>query len=125
VKPEEVAVSSGRLPYLDSLRYHRVGLQTCRSVGRSFDQQRAWINRIYDLRSKYVHEGVKLSDQGAIEEMYALCQHVFRCLLRLQAANFEAGKRGKETLAQWRTLFDFLSRGLIAGQNFGMRLSCE
>jgi hypothetical protein len=95
----------------------RVALITFRPVGRSFDQQRAWINRIYDLRSQYVHAGVKLTDEGELEEMYVLCQHVFRCLLRLQAANPEALQRKKETLAQWLTLLDFLSKGIIADQD--------
>ena len=95
----------------------RVAVITFMPVGRSFDHQRAWINRIYDLRSQYVHAGVKLTDEGALEEMYVLCQHVFRCLLRLQAANPEAIQRKKETLAQWLTLLDFLSKGIIAGQN--------
>jgi hypothetical protein len=37
----------------------RVALITFRQASRSFEQQRAWINRIYDLRSRYVHEGAK------------------------------------------------------------------
>ena len=64
-----------------------------------------------------MHASVKLTEKGALEEMYVLCQHVFRCLLRLQAANPEAIQRKKETLAQWLTLLDFLSKGIIAGQN--------
>jgi hypothetical protein len=64
-----------------------------------------------------VHAGVKLTDEGELEEMYVLCQHVFRCLLRLQAANPEALQRKKETLAQWLTLLDFLSKGIIADQD--------
>jgi hypothetical protein len=45
-----------------------------------------------------------------------LCQQVFRCLLRLQAAHPEALKRQKETLARWLSLLDFLSKGIIAGK---------
>lgn len=49
--------------------------------------------------------------------MCALCQQVFRCLLRLQAAQPEASQRGKETLARWLSLLDFLSKGIIAGKD--------
>jgi hypothetical protein len=94
----------------------RVALITFRHAGRSFEQQRGWINKIYDLRSRYVHEGAKLADETPVDEMYALCEQVFRCLLRLQAAHPEASQREKETLARWLSLLDFLSKGLIAGK---------
>jgi hypothetical protein len=93
----------------------RVALITFRQVGRSFEQQRAWINKIYDLRSRYAHDGTKLADEAPVVEMYALCEQVFRCLLRLQAAHPEP-QRDKETLARWLSLLDFLSKGLIAGK---------
>jgi hypothetical protein len=92
----------------------RVALITFREAGRSFDEQRNWINKIYDLRSRYVHEGTKLTHDAPLEEVYALCQQVFRCLLRLQADH--CSQRGKETLARWLALLDFLSKGMIAGK---------
>jgi Apea-like HEPN len=94
----------------------RVSIITFRQSGRSFDQQRSWINRIYDLRSRYVHEGLKLADEAPVSELYALCQQVFRCLLRLQAAYSDASQRGKDALARWLSLLDFLSKGIIAGK---------
>jgi hypothetical protein len=48
--------------------------------------------------------------------MYALCEQVFRCLLRLQAAHATASERLEETLARWLKLLDFLSKGIIAGR---------
>ena len=51
----------------------RVGLLTFRQAGRSFEQQRGWINKIYDLRSRYVHDGTKLTDTAPVSEMYTLC----------------------------------------------------
>jgi len=35
----------------------------------------------------------------------------------LQAAHPEASQRGKETLARWLSLLDFLSKGIIAGKD--------
>jgi hypothetical protein len=92
----------------------RVALITFHEAGRSFDEQRNWINKIYDLRSRYVHEGTKLTPDAPLEEIYVLCQQVFRCLLRLQAAH--SSQRGKEILAHWLALLDFLCKGIIAGK---------
>jgi hypothetical protein len=97
----------------------RVALITFRQAGRSFEQQCRWINKIYDLRSRYVHEGTMLADEAPVAEMYALCQQVFRCLLRLHAAHPVASQRGKETLARWLSLLDFLSKGITAGKDIG------
>lgn len=94
----------------------RVALITFRQTGRSFEQQRSWIDKIYDVRSRYVHDGTRIADEAPVEEMYALCEQVFRCLLRLQAARPTPSERDKETLARWLTLLDFLSKGIIAGK---------
>jgi hypothetical protein len=80
----------------------RVAILTYRQAGRSFDEQRRWIEKIYDLRSQYVHGGARLSGDAPVSEMYALCEQVFRCLLRLQA--------------DWLSLLDFLSKGIIASK---------
>jgi hypothetical protein len=45
-----------------------------------------------------------------------LCEQVFHCLLRLQAAHPDAAQREKQTLSRWLSLLDFLSKGIIAGQ---------
>jgi hypothetical protein len=74
---------------------------------------------MYDLRSRYVHEGMKLANEVPVVEMYALCEQVFRCLLRLQAAYPAASQREKQTLAQWLSLLDFLFKGIIAGRDIG------
>lgn len=62
---------------------------------------------------------MQLADQAYKSHfaMYGLCQQVFRCLLRLQAAHPETSERGKETLARWLSLLDFLSKGIIAGKD--------
>lgn len=93
----------------------RVAVITFRQVGRSFEQQRGWINKIYDLRSRYVHEGTRITDEAPVVEMYALCEEVFRCLLRLQAAHPEAVRREEGTFARWLTLLDFLAKGIVGG----------
>lgn len=95
----------------------RFALITFRHVKRSFDEQRNWINNAYDLRSRYVHEGSNLAGSAPVAELYALCQEIFRCLLRLQTAHSLPAQRGKETLARWLSLLDFLSKGIIAGKS--------
>lgn len=64
-----------------------------------------------------MHDGVRLADETPFVEMYGLCEQVFRCLLRLQAAHPETSQREKETLARWLTILDFLSKGIIAGKD--------
>jgi hypothetical protein len=95
----------------------RVAILTFRHFGYSFDQQRRWIEKIYHLRSRYVHEGTKLNHEQDIDDvrhLYALCQEVFRCLLRLQAARSDISQRQKNALDEWVNLLDFLAKGLIA-----------
>jgi hypothetical protein len=94
----------------------RVALITFWKVDRSFEQQRGWINTMYVLRSCYVHEGTKLIDATPVEELYVLCQQVFRCLLRLQAAHPDPQQRDKQALPRWLSFLDFLSKGIIAGK---------
>ncbi|HVR55651.1 MAG TPA: hypothetical protein VMT72_02340 [Pseudolabrys sp.] len=94
----------------------RVALITFQGSGRSYEQQRDWINDVYDLRSRYVHKGLKIADNAPVQQTYELCADVFRCLLRLQAALPNPDQRGAEALDKWLSLLDFLSKGIIAGK---------
>jgi Apea-like HEPN len=86
----------------------RVALVTFHHVDRSFEQHCVWLNQIYDLRSRYVHAGERLTDHAVIDAIYDLCQQVFRCLLRLQAAHRSPSERGETTLTQWMAFLDYL-----------------
>jgi hypothetical protein len=92
----------------------RVALIAFRENSRSFAQQRDWIDTIYDLRSRYVHDGVELSDQLQLDQLRGLCEQVFRCLMRLQVGHSQPAPRGKEILTTWLHELDYLAKGVIA-----------
>jgi hypothetical protein len=94
----------------------RVALITFRDNSRSFAQQRDWIDTIYDLRSRYVHDGVELTDELQLDQLRSLCEQVFRCLMRLQAGHSQPAPRGKEILTMWLHELDYLAKGVIAGK---------
>ena len=94
----------------------RVALITFRENGRSFTQQRDWIDAIYDVRSRYVHDGRELTEELQLDQLRSLCEQVFRCLMRLQAGNSQGSSRGKETLSTWLHELDYLAKGMIAGK---------
>jgi Apea-like HEPN len=94
----------------------RVALITHRQNGRSFTQQQEWIDAIYDLRSRYVHDGKEVTDEPQLQRLRILCEQVFRSLLRLQAAHPDRSSRGKETMTKWLHEVDYLAKGLIAGK---------
>lgn len=94
----------------------RVALITFRENGRSFTQQRDWIDAIYDVRSRYVHDGRELTEELQLNQLRSLCEQVFRCLMRLQAGNSQGSSRGKETLSTWLHELDYLAKGMIAGK---------
>jgi hypothetical protein len=63
--------------------------------------------------------GTKLNNEQDVDDvrdMYALCQEVFRCLLRLQASRPNVSQRRKDALDEWLSLLDFLAKGIIAGK---------
>ena len=94
----------------------RVAVITFRENRRSFQEQRDWIDAIYDLRSKYVHAGTEIRDESHLDQLRGLCEQVFRCLLRLQEAHRERSSRGEEVLAGWRRELDYIAAGLTAGR---------
>ena len=93
----------------------RVALITFSENARSFEQQRDWIDRIYELRSRYVHDGTEITDELQLDQLRSLCEQVFRCLMRLQAVHSQRSSRGKEALTTWLHELDYLAKGMIAG----------
>jgi hypothetical protein len=94
----------------------RVALITCRENGKSFEEQRTWVEQIYELRSRYVHSGVDIETKVPLEQLRAVCQQVFRCLMRLQAAHPQRESRNETVLKGWLRELDYLAKGMIAGK---------
>lgn len=94
----------------------RVALITHRENARTFPQQQEWIDAIYDLRSRYVHDGKEITDESQLDRLRVLCEQVFRSLMRLQAAHPDRSSREKETMTKWLHEIDYLAKGLIAGK---------
>jgi hypothetical protein len=94
----------------------RVALITFHESGRTFEQQRRFIDSIYELRSRYVHAGTEITDADVLDKLRVLCEQTFRCLLRLQAAHPQSAARGEETLKGWLKELNYLSAGFIAGK---------
>lgn len=94
----------------------RVALVTFRENHRSFTQQRDWLDTIYDLRSRYVHDGIEITDELQLDQLRCLCEQVFSCLMRLQASDSQKSSKGGKTLATWLHELDYLAKGLIAGK---------
>jgi Apea-like HEPN len=93
----------------------RVAVITFTHAKRSFEEQREWVNRIYEGRSRYIHAGENISDEVPLDELYTLAQVVFRCLMRLQAAKPAPIDRGEATLNNWVAVLDYLAKAKIAG----------
>jgi hypothetical protein len=92
----------------------RVAVITFHESGRTFEQQRQFIDEVYEMRSRYVHEGKQTADFD--DKLRVLCEQTFRCLLRLQAAHPQSTARGEGALKGWLKELDFLSAGFIAGK---------
>ena len=85
----------------------RVALVTFRENGRSFEEQRDWIDG---------HAGTEISDEVRLDQLRSLCEQVFRCLMRLQAAYPQGTARGENTLNSWLLNLDYLAVGIMAGR---------
>ncbi len=94
----------------------RVSLITCRENGKSFDQQREWIEQIYELRSRYVHSGAEIAEKVPLDQLRTVYQQVFRCLMRLQAAYPAHESRNETVLKGWLREVDYLAKKMIAGK---------
>lgn len=95
----------------------RVGVATHLPAARSFEEQRRWIDGIYDIRSRYVHAGTAISGDAVLDDLHGTCESCFRCLLRLQAAHASISERSEATLTQWLATLDYLAKALIAGKS--------
>lgn len=51
-----------------------------------------------------------------LDEIYSLCQTVFHCLMRLQAAHLKPDERTESVLTGWLAVLDYLAKGVIIGK---------
>ena len=56
----------------------RVSVATHSQIGRSFKEQRTWLEKIYELRSNCVHSGLGLNDEFFLDEFQVACEICFR-----------------------------------------------
>ena len=99
-----------------SLDKERVALIMFHESGRTFEQQRQFIDSIYELCSRYVHAGRQITDADVVDKLRVLCEQTIRCLLRLQAAHPQSAARGEGALRGRLKELDYLSAGFIAGK---------
>jgi hypothetical protein len=93
----------------------RVAVVACRGKSAFFDEQRTWVERLYELRSRYVHSGVDIKDQP-LDRLRAVCEEMFRCLMRLQAAHPRRESRTENVLKNWLRQLDYMAKGMIVGK---------
>ena len=56
------------------------------------------------------------TDRGPLAELRVVCEQVFRCLMRLQAAHAQRQSRDETALKSWLRELDYLAKGMIAGK---------
>jgi hypothetical protein len=88
----------------------RVSTLVYRQLENDFKEQVNIVKRLYDRRSKYVHEG-KNADKNDIEEAEKVCIEVLWCLLAV------SGSGKVDDLSSWLKQLDFVSGGIEASKS--------
>jgi hypothetical protein len=70
------------------------------------------IRKLYDRRSKYVHQGISPGDED-IELTEKICHEILKCLLRLQK---DEGQRERLQISDWLKKLDLISAILETGK---------
>jgi hypothetical protein len=87
----------------------RVAVVVHRHFHVLYEEQEEQLRKLYDLRSRYVHQGISVDPEKAAEAE-KVCTLVLECLLRFQA-------RGKESsFLRWQKDIDFVASALEAGR---------
>lgn len=81
----------------------RVAILVYQKLGVSFQQAVKMVANMYDVRSRYVHEG---NSQGMsdIQTVQAICEEVLCCLLRLK---MDDTKNKPGAISEWRGSLDY------------------
>lgn len=80
-------------------------------VGKSFQEVRDEVSRLYDERSNFVHRG-KLSNQEIAEKALATLQQILLCLFQFQRRE---GANADWTLKNWLKKLDWVKASIEAG----------
>jgi hypothetical protein len=80
--------------------------------GKNFEDVKKAVGKLYDARSKYVHEGKSVPEDYIIEAI-GLCKTVLICLLAYQK---QAIKNHDSTFDKWRKQLNVLVSNLVAGE---------
>lgn len=91
----------------------RVAVLTNRRLGKLFQDAVKTLAKIYDARSKYVHEG-DTGGMSDIQTIQIVCEEVLYCLLRLQKIP-EKNKPG--IISEWRGNLDYFATALETGRS--------
>lgn len=81
------------------------------AFGKKLRERRGLLKNIYDIRSRYVHNG-RPCDQQQFERLKALCPHVARVLFRLTQLAPEQRPKGMD---DWHARLDVAYRAFEAG----------
>jgi hypothetical protein len=91
----------------------RVSVLTHMAVGRTFIEQKKWIEGVYDIRSKYVHAGSSDVQEVQLDQLFHLCALITRRMLRAAAA---IGNK-PEALGAWLADLDYLAKAYLASKS--------
>ncbi len=88
----------------------RAAVVVCRALGMTLPTTQKLMNRIYDLRSKYVHRGIEMPSEE-IATVARVCTEVLFALLRYQQRADQS-----KTIAAWLKNLDYLNSAIDAGK---------
>lgn len=91
----------------------RTSVVVCRKLGRPYEYIRKEVDDIYDMRSRYVHDGDHIA-RDELKTAWGIVDEVRDCLLRLQAE--PANLRGK-FLKKWHKELDYFVAAAEVGRN--------
>src|SRR5262249_37635418 len=87
----------------------RASVLTYRQLDRPFAEQVRTVKRLYDRRSKYVHEG-QPTDQRILDEVEQVCVEILWSLLVTSASD------EVKSISDWVRLIDYVASALAAGK---------
>jgi len=92
----------------------RSAMVVYRALGNSLFEQHALIKRLYDARSKYVHEGTPPS-AAQLNAIAGVCREVLWALLRTQQESMKGTTRAARS-EEWLRHLDYLFAAIEAGK---------
>lgn len=110
----DLLLTAGNKDNLANTVSKRASVLIHRICGRDFQAQaqKKLVAEIYDMRSKYVHEGKPVDDATRIE-LETVCEEILLCLLRLQLIKTN---HGEHFYKQWLKEIDYVASAFEAGK---------